>query len=234
MLPGVSRPSMRNTLSRLVAKNYLKRVKRGRYLAVPFGQTESLPSHELAVVPLLTKGDYYISFWSALSFWGFTEQLPHNVSVAASKAQPSRSFQGTGYRFVTLTPRYHLGYSSQVIDGTQVMMADREKTILDCLLHPGLCGGLGEPAKALRDHADELDWPKMAHYLKQMSNSALERRLRYCLHHLEIENRLGLLGQQTEKYRGFRWLDPQGPKERKSYDHRYGLLINIDLAEELA
>ncbi len=231
ILAGASRPVVRNTLSRLVRKGYLQRVKRGSYMLVPFGHTDHV-AHELAAAPSMV-ADYYVSFWSALSYWGMTEQLPRRVTVAVPKPQRTRTFQGASYRFVTLAPRYYFGFQAVEIDGREVNLAGREKAILDCLLHPCHCGGLGEPVKALREQADELDWAKMADHLSRMVSSALERRLHYCLNRFGLERQLSALGPHR-KFSGYRWLDPEGPKEQKAYDHRFGLLVNVNLDEEMA
>jgi len=106
-------------------------------------------------------------------------------------------------------------------------MAQKEKAILDCLLHPEYCGGMGEVCKALKEAYSTLDWKSIAYFLERMGNSAIERRLYFCLNVLRKKNPLPKKG-----FAGFRKLDPSLPSRGK-YDTRFGLRINVDLAEEM-
>jgi len=228
ILADASRPVVRNTLSRLVRKGRLRRVQRGSYQLVPFREAAT---HEFAVVPLVAR-EGYVSFWSALRFWGLTPQLPRTVAVAVRKPRRRRRFEGTSYRFVTLAARYFFGYERVELTGQEVKVASREKAILDCLLHPEHCGGIGEPIGALVRGGEELDWERMAAWLERMDNSALTRRLAYALHQLGMERQLRRLG--VSEFKGYRWLDPSGSREATCCDCRFGLWLNVDLAEVVA
>jgi len=222
------RQVVRNVLSRLARKGRVKRVKKGIYLLVPF-RFRDYGQHEFSLIPLLAK-DYYISFWSALQFWSMTEQLPRTVYAAAKKTIKNRDFEEARYRFVKLSGRYFFGFEEADIQGTKVNIASKEKTILDCLLHPEHSGGLGEVAKALRDYWKDIDWDKLKEYLKKMGNSAVERRLQYLLFYLKLKKPLSALGKK--RFIGFRKLDPGAGKGR--YNKEFGLMINVDLEEEMS
>ena len=228
ILSYTKRQVVRNVLSRLVRKGRMKRIKKGIYLLVPF-RFKDWGEHEFSLAPLLAK-EYYISFWSALSFWSLTEQMPRQIYIATKYPIKSRVFEEVNYKFITLSKRYFFGFSEAEIRGRKINIASKEKAILDCLLHPEYSGGLGEVTKAIRDFWKDLDWKKIKEYLNQMNNSAIERRLYYLLSFLKLKKPMLVLGKK--KFTGFRRLDPNASKKGE-YNKEFGLIINVNLEEEL-
>ncbi len=228
ILTEVKRQGVRNILSRLAKKGRIERVKKGVYILVPFKQKLWI-QHEFTIAPLLVD-NYYLSFWSALKFWNLTEQLPRKVFVAVKKPVKPRTVQDLEFQFITLSSKYFFGAEEVEIEGKTVKIASREKTLLDCLLHPEHCGGIGEVAKALKFHWKEFKWQKVKKYLSQMNNSAVERRLLYCLKFLKLSQVAKILGEKD--FKGFRSLDSSNPSQG-SYSRKFGLRLNVDLNEEL-
>lgn len=224
---NTKRQVVRNVLSRLAKKGRVKRVKKGVYLLVPF-RFRDYGQHEFSLLPLLSK-ECYVSFWSALHYWSMTEQLPRTIYAATAKTVKNRVFEEVKYEFVKLSERYFFGFEKTEIQGTLVNVASKEKTILDCLLHPEFCGGLGEVAKALRDCWKDLNWNKLKRYLNKMGNSAVERRLLYILSYLKLKQPFSVF--RKKEYPGFRKLDPNFGKGE--YNRKFGLIINVDLGEEM-
>jgi predicted transcriptional regulator of viral defense system len=227
-LSNTKRQVVRNVLSRLATKGRIKRIKKGTYLLVPF-RFRDYGQHEFSLLPVLAK-EYYVSFWSALHFWSLTEQLPRTIYAATKKTVKDREFDEVKYRFVKLSGRYFFGFEEAEIQGIKINIASKEKTVLDCLLHTEHCGGIGEVAKALRDYWKDLDWNRLKQYLKKMKNSAVERRLLYILSYLSLRKPLSLF--EKKKFIGFRKLDPSA-EGRGRYDKKFGLMINVDLREEM-
>ena len=138
---STKRQVVRNVLSRLNRKGRINRIRKGLYMLVPF-KSQTWSQNELSLVPLLAKGGY-VSFWSALSFWSLTEQLPKTVYVATGFSQKQREFEAVSFKFVHLASRYLFGEIEVKINGIAVKMASKEKAILDCLLHPEYCWEAG-------------------------------------------------------------------------------------------
>ena len=225
---STKRQVVRNVLSRLNRKGRINRIRKGLYMLVPF-KSQTWSQNELSLVPLLAKGGY-VSFWSALSFWSLTEQLPKTVYVATGFSQKQREFEAVSFKFVHLASRYLFGEIEVKINGIAVKMASKEKAILDCLLHPEYCGGIGEPAKAIKDNWEDLNWHKIKRFLKNMGNSAVERRLSYILDYFNLIGPRRVLGKK--KFAGFRLLDPTKGNSG-GLDKDFGLRINLDLSSEI-
>jgi predicted transcriptional regulator of viral defense system len=223
-VPGTGRQVMRNTLSKLVSKGRLHRVRKGEYLLVPLKE-EDYATQELNLVSRYYP-EGYVSFLSALNYHGLTTQLPVVVQVVVTTPQRKHVFQDTKYEPVRLASRYHLGFKATHVAGEEIRIATKEKAILDCFLHPEYCGGIGEVCNAIKEAHRTLDWKSIAQLLNRMGNSAIERRLYFCLLFLRKKNPL-----PKKTFKGFRKLDPSLPN-RGIYDTRFGLRINTDLDEE--
>lgn len=55
-----------------------------------------------------------------------------------------------------------------VSPGEQVQVSDLERTILDGLARPELCGGVSEVVTGLLIRKDDLDWEKLAEYTSKV------------------------------------------------------------------
>ena len=75
----------------------------------------------------------YISYWSALHFYGLTEQVPLTTFVATTKKKRPVTFQGLRFRFVTVKAHKFFGYRRERIGDLPVLIADEAKAIVDSL-----------------------------------------------------------------------------------------------------
>jgi len=100
--------SARDTLARLVAKGWLDRIEKGKYLIVPLeagpDRTWTEDAHVIAghlVSPSM------VSYWSALNYWNLTEQVPRVTCVQTTARKENRRPRVLGMRFriVRVNPR---------------------------------------------------------------------------------------------------------------------------------
>ena len=228
-------PDHLNTLLyRLAQKQWLKRLERGTYLIVPL---EAGLDREWSADPFLVASyladPCAIGYWSALSHWNLTEQLPRAVYVQTTdrKHQREKHVLSFHFIFVTLSEHRFFGFRPQWFDGHRVQVTDVEKTLVDCLDRTDLCGGVVEAAKGVRIAWQEgrLESDKLISYALRMGNRAVIKRFGF------IVETLGLATpQETEPWRaqlsrGYSPLDPQLPREGR-YDSRWQVLVNLDPA----
>src|SRR5438094_3499710 len=82
LVAGLTERQLRDTVHRLAAKGWLRRIEAGKYLVVPRAARGGWSEHPFVVASGIAPAEHYVSFWSALSHHGLTEQLPRVVSVA--------------------------------------------------------------------------------------------------------------------------------------------------------
>jgi predicted transcriptional regulator of viral defense system len=187
---GRSDNRLRKLLFILVKRRWLQRIERGKYLILPFeaGREGEWTEHEFVIASYLIT-PYYVGFRSALNYYGYTEQVSRAVFIASPrrKLKPALEISGVTYRFVYMKESKFFGATQVTINGIQVNISDREKTIVDCLDLPEYSGGIVEVAKALSFGRTELDFVKMAEYAKRNGNNAVSKRLGYLLEKLDVK-----------------------------------------------
>jgi len=207
-------------LARMERDGLVACLERGKYVLLGLNPEQTLSN------PLFLGGQFvtpsYVSFWSALHFYGFTEQAPRQVFIAVTRAKRPLIWRGTAFRFVRLQPRAFFGYRRETLGGLPVTVADEAKAIVDSLLLPQYAGGVSEAAKALRSALQDgyLSAADLIDYARRMGNASLEARLGYLLE---------ALGQPTNGLTppaGPVRLEPRRPRQG-DYVPRWRLYLNV-------
>jgi len=209
-------------LSRLEKKGWIERIEKGKYIIIPLGAEKGKYTlNEFVIGSLLVK-PYAIAYWSALHFYGLTEQIPNMVYIQtpARKKKQNIEIFGVNYRIVRVKKAKIFGIRKEWIDETEVNITDKEKTIIDCLDKPQYCGGIVEVAKALKN--GEFDKSKLIEYSSRIGNSAVIRRLGYLCDLLKID-----VSPPVVDTRNYLYLDPTMPKTGVK-NARWRLIINLD------
>ncbi len=210
-------------LSRLEKKGWIERIEKGKYMIIPLGAEKGKYTLNEFIIGSLLVTPYSVAYWSALNFYGLTEQIPNTVflqTTSRKKKQATEVF-GVRYRIVRIKEEKFFGMRKEWIENTQIHITDKEKTLLDCLDKPQYCGGVVEIAKALK-YGSELDRNNLVEYAKKLNNSGVIRRLGYLCDLFAIAIALPEI-----KTRNYLLLDPtmtrKGPKNAK-----WRLIINLD------
>jgi len=214
-------------LDRLEEKKYIERIEKGKYLIIPLGAEKGKYTlHEFVIGSLLIK-PYNIAYWSALNFYGLTEQIPTTVFIqtTARKKQQEKEIFGVKYKIVRLKEIKFFGAREEWIEDTEVSITDREKTVVDCLDKPQHCGGIIEVAKALKN--EKLNKKKLSEYALRMGNSGVVRRLGYLCDTFNLTVKLPKI-----EARNYLYLDPTMPKKGDK-SAKWRLVVNVEGLDSL-
>jgi predicted transcriptional regulator of viral defense system len=221
-ISNLPRESLRVILSRLEQRGIIERIEKGKYLIIPLGAEKGeYTLHEFVIGSTLIE-PCSIAYWSALNYYGLTEQIPTTVflqTTARKKNQDVKVF-GVEYQIIKVKKEKIFGIRKEWIDETQINITDKEKTIIDCLDKPQYCGGIIEVAKALKNN--KFDRKKLEDYAQRIGNSGVLRRLGYLCELLNIKIKLPKIDT-----RNYLLLDPTMP-EKDTKNARWRLLINLD------
>ena len=123
----------------LIRKKWILQLKKGTYCIVPLDigvkGSDSFSVGNFVIAKHLTK-PYYISYWTALNYYGFSEQSPKTVFIAANKAKKPLKILGSEFKFVNLNKNKFFGFTEITIENAKINIANKEKTIVDCLDKP--------------------------------------------------------------------------------------------------
>ncbi len=158
----------------------------------------------------------YISFWSALNFYGFSDQMPKLIFLAGVK----RSRQINDFKYVTLSKKRFFGYT--MIQG--IVIAEKEKAIVDSLLFPKYAGGIKEIRRCIRSALKEINVNKLANYALKMNSKATLRRLGFILEDLKFR---GKIFKKLRRHmgKGYELLDPS-LKRKNNLNKKWLLDVN--------
>jgi len=223
--------NIRNMLHNLVNKGWLQRLERGRYLILPL-ESERESEYPQSIIASRLVNPYYISYHSALAYYGYLKKRPRTLFIATTKRKKDLSINGCEYRFVTLPQNKFFGFKKVQLDGQSINMARKEKTILDCLDHLDLCGGIEEVARALQESQKELSFTKLREYALRMGNRAVIQRLGYLMELYSI----GSFSDRERLRKGisksYTLLDNTGPW-RGRYIERWKVRVNVNLERDM-
>jgi len=221
-------------LSKLVRKRWLVRLVPGKYLIVPLeAGLESTPMADRYVIAREVLGSlpYYVSHYSAMELHQMTTQPVNVVYVTVPRQRASRTIAGVEYRFIYASQRSFWGWEAVwVTDQEQVQVSDLEKTLLDGVIRPELCGGLAELARGLWLRKDDLDEDRLVAYLQRLGHKAAAKRIGFLMETYGLGCPETIAALQSLIGLRYTLLDPMLP-DQGEYRARWRLRVNVDPEE---
>ena len=217
-LTGWKKARIHNTLYSLVKKKIVTRVRKNCYTL-----TDRI-SENLFEIATESITPSYISFWTALSYYGFTEQQPSLVQLVTTKQLKEMNIGSHIVELTTWQPKRLYGYKKE----GRFVIAEKEKALVDSMYQPDKCGGLDEYVKCLKNSWEELNKKRFMDYLVRFGNKSLVSRAGYMIENLELNQ--GKITEKLEKHRtkGYVKLDPKG-KNILRYDHKWKVIVTREI-----
>ena len=156
----------------------------------------------------------YVSFWSALNYYGWSDQNPKEIFLATTKYKKSIN----SFKYITILKERFFGYT---LIG-EFPIANKEKAIIDSVLFPKYSGGMREINLCLKRGLNELSKEKLILYAVKMNSKVVIRRLGFLLENLGYKNIHGL---KVNIGKGYELLDPS-LKKKNLFNKKWLLDIN--------
>lgn len=212
----LSTNSTKQILFSLRKKGWIKKVARGFYeLSV-----EGIEGSEDAVsIASQLVWPSYLSLWSALNFYGFTEQVPQTLFFVTTSRGRKIKISGVECRFYHISNNRFFGYEKS----GRISIAEKEKAVIDSLYFLSEIP-FDEIEKAF-EQGKSLDKERLIDYALKMKSKSLIKRLGFLME----KNKLFPLGAKKNLLkkigRGYSLLDPASVKNEK-YNKEWKLIIN--------
>lgn len=220
-------------LSELVKREILLRLKSGLFLIIPLeAGSNYLENRYIVARELIAAKDYYISHYSAMALHGMTTQPVLKVFTTAAKREKNRLISGLEFIFIYSQPKNLFGIEDKWITKQEkIRISDLEKTIIDALARPELCGGVSEVAKGIWLVKDRINFPRLINYCKKIKVKAAAKRLGFILQELNLGDDTALkLQDYVKRSLSYVLLDPVLKKQGK-YLKKWRLRINFNPEE---
>lgn len=210
---GMNTTSTVVRLNRLVKKGVLLRLIRGKYV---------LPSSDVLALASNIYSPSYASLYSAFEHYGTTTQSPRIIDVintTTSKTLTISLEKGKfDLRFIKTNPTLMFGYMKINQNGKEIIIAEKEKAIIDGLLFPDYVP-LDELLLCI---LSGIDHKKIIEYAKKTRRQTVLKRLGYLLSKAGIKISNKQFPSLSSTYIA---LDPNLPR-RGRYDKKWRVIIN--------
>lgn len=215
----VDPPRAHQALHRLARRGVVARLRHGGYVVVGLAESEVLGDPLFLGTRLVEPS--YVAFWSALHFYGWTEQAPRVTFVANTRRSGTRRVGRHRFRLVRIASGRFFGYEPARQRSHAFPVAEPEKAIVDAFYLPDDCGGVDVATEAAGEALASLNLERLEAYAARMGVRALCSRLGYVLETLGAEPR----ALQRCAATSFVKLDPRGPR-RGRFVARWNVIDN--------
>lgn len=173
-------------LRRLAAKGWLTRAGKGIYLLQPAEiGCQAQPEGEVFALLEVSEPDAMVAYGSAAALWGLTSQLRHTIFAVAPRRPWTRMIgPATLHRLRGNMPREDTAEKN--VRGCKVRLSHIERTAIDCLRRPDLCGGEEEAHQILLAASRKWDWKTLRKVLDRIGMTTINQRLGHTLDALGV------------------------------------------------
>lgn len=228
---GAPKAIVSNLLGKAQARGVVTRLRRGTYILVPsvMGSETLYAGDPLLVADrLMENRPHYLSHGTAMAVHNMTTQ-PRIVVIVSCVDPPARSIvaQGTEIRVTSIPQTEFFGTKQHWIDsGVGVTVSDIERTVVDCLRRPDLCGGYIEIDRGSWMKRDDIDVDRLVDYAIRLGVGAVCARLGYLLDSCSMGTDVHRDELQRHLRTTYNLLDPSMPTEGR-YMARWKLRLNV-------
>lgn len=226
---GLKKGYIPSMAARMVKNGEIISLYKGLY-ALPTEFLSGGPLHSFEIgLKLAKKGA--ISHRSAMSHYGLTDQVFSKVYVTVPKEKGANlstknnyEIGGVTYYLIRVSPQHYWGTKAIFLGEARIWITDLEKTLIDGLSRPDLCGGFREVMFAYERGISEISPDLMLEYAKKTSLAVCKRLgwiFEQMVVHQDIQEELmGLHMPYCQR------LDAAGPRQGKVITG-WNLLENI-------
>lgn len=236
MGPRVSRAYARTIAKRLVDAGWLARIGRGHYEFVPASKIFPSGSTWLALDEMHIS--YMVTGLAAAAIRRLTPQLPSRrlVVVPRGASIPARLKNAGEFRFAQMKRERVFGADPVTLDGIEVLVACRERIVVDAVQHPSWFGGVGETARILNRAVTDMHTARLLEYVRRYDARVVAQRTGWWISTLQPDlldagelDQLRLLAAGPKGHATTRELIP-GLGSNGTFDSSWQLIVNADPA----
>ncbi|NTW96635.1 MAG: transcriptional regulator [Erysipelotrichaceae bacterium] len=216
--------SANSFLQSYLKNGYIQSVRRNLYVVMnianktPLANRYEIGSH--------INETSYISHFSALSYYGYTNQVVNEVTVSSDSV--FRNFEYSGIKYIFLKSRINEGV---ITTYDEVRISDLERTVIDCINDFEKVGGLEELLRSL-SLIPYLDEKKLLKYLSTYNKQALTQKAGYILEHFKHELNISddfFDACSSNIKNSIKYFTKNKSKERTKYNSRWQMFVPKDL-----
>lgn len=188
-----SKKAKEKTLFRLSRKGILKNIKKGVYLysTLESGPEGSNINEFLVPSFFFPKGNYYIGYATMYNYYGFTDQLFQIMYVLNTSLQRDKTIGNVQFKMVKISPKRMYGLEKIRVKNTEVIVSDRERTLVDLIYASQPIGGLKRAFEIFKEQigGEKISVGKLIKYALKFPCVAARKRIGFALEQAGLKER---------------------------------------------
>lgn len=236
---GVTREQAWGLAHRLTKTNLVRRVRRGLYAIVgPRAWSQGAGpgiNWYWAAANAVQDEPYFLAYYTAMELHQMLQHPIRTVFVAVVRHHRAFAFGPARVRFVKVADGKLFGEEDRRADGHVVKVAQLERTFIDCVDRPDLCGGMEEVVRGFARRHRDIDADRLLRLVRRFDKPVATKRLGYLLELVGHSDRelIWDLENAAGRIRRYVPLDKTRPTDGATRDRRWELLVNADPRELL-
>lgn len=187
---GFDEALRKQIIFRLKRKGILTAIKRGVYFYSPLESGPAGSSINEFLIPsaFFPKGNYYIGYSTMYNYYGFIDQIFQTMYVLNTSLQLEKTINRMQIRMIRVAKKRMYGLEKIKIKDTEVIVSDRERTLLDMFYFPEPVGGLKKAFEILQEQVKdkEVDVVKLIKYTVKFPNISTRKRIGFTLEQIGL------------------------------------------------
>jgi predicted transcriptional regulator of viral defense system len=212
---GVDAKVAARKLAHWAEQGWLRRVRRGLYIAVPVEAPPQSWSQDALVLATAVWSPCYFSGFTAAHHWGLTEQVFRTTIVkTAQRVRASTASLLDAEYLLMHTTEDALEWGLEVVwqEEVRLLFADPARTVVEILDAPRVGGGIRHAAEILQAYLDDHEGERLVQYALRFGNRAVLKRLGYLLESQGWGEPELIAACREGLSSGISLLDPDGPR----------------------
>ena len=220
---------VRQVIYQLKKKGILKSITKGVYFYSPLeaGPTGTRINEFLIPDILFPKSNYYVGYSNMYNYYGFTDQIFQAFYVLNTSRQKERMICGIPFKLIKISSGKMYGLENIKISGSQVIVSDRERTLVDLIYFPDPVGGFKKAFEILKTEVSsgKANIKKLVKYAASFPVIATRKRIGYVLNKSGVSEKVLAPLQKSVKTTSLITL--YGSKSRKgTIDKKWKVIID--------
>lgn len=170
---------------RLKKKGILKSIKKGVYFYSPLESGPAGSNINEFLIPsiLYPRGNYYVGYGTMYNYYGFTDQVFQTMYVLNTSKQYRKTIGDMTFKMVKIAPKRMYGLEKIKIGNAEVMVSDKERTLVDLVYFPAPVGGLRNALSILKDQVitRQVNKKKLIGYASRFPIASTRKRIGFSL-----------------------------------------------------
>lgn len=170
---------------RLKKKGILKSIKKGVYFYSPLEAGPAGININEFLIPsiLYPRGNYYVGYGTMYNYYGFTDQIFQTMYILNTSKQYRKTIGDMTFKMIKIAPKRMYGLEKIKISNAEVIVSDKERTLVDLVYFPGPVGGLKNAFYILKNQVvtKQINTKKFIGYASQFPIVSTRKRIGFLL-----------------------------------------------------